>query len=137
MEPWKSTSEPGDACDSTSGEGNDLAASAFVGERRPRAVEDRMRPRMKLPPSSDFSSAMLLHIIYTESAIFLSKKAYASWREIQDEFSDYSTSLGPWETDAVTEYLNNDYLDLAPPAATQVAELLRSNSVLRQLTFLV
>lgn len=78
---------------------------------------------------------MLLHIIYTETAMFLSKKAYPSWRDIQDEFSDYKASLGPWEADAVTEYLQDDYSDLVPSAATQVAELVRSDSVLRQLTF--
>jgi hypothetical protein len=79
---------------------------------------------------------MLLQIIYTETAMFLSKKAYPCWRDIQDEFSDYKASLGPWEADAVTEYLQNDYSDLAPPAATQIAELLQSDSVLLQLTFL-
>ncbi|MGO4396467.1 hypothetical protein AB4Z46_34500 [Variovorax sp. M-6] len=79
---------------------------------------------------------MLLHIIYTETAMFLSKKAYPSWRDIQDEFCDYKTSLGPWEADAVTDYLQDDYPDLMPLAATQVAELVRSDPVLRQLTLL-
>ncbi|MGJ7558366.1 hypothetical protein ACSFBI_30615 [Variovorax sp. RB3P1] len=79
---------------------------------------------------------MLLHVIHTETAMFLSKKAYPSWRDIQDEFSDYKASLGPWEADTVTEYLQNDYSHLAPPAATQVSELVRSDAVVRQLTFL-
>lgn len=48
---------------------------------------------------------MLLQIIYTETAMFLSKKTYPSWRDIQDEFFDYNASLGPWEADVVTEYL--------------------------------
>ena len=80
---------------------------------------------------------MLLHIIYTEAAVFLSKKAYPSWRDIQDEFSDYKSSLGSWTADSVTEYLQDDYSDLMPSAATQVAELIQSDSVFRQLTFLV
>lgn len=80
---------------------------------------------------------MLLHIIYTETAMFLSKKAYPSWREIQDEFCDYKASFGPWEADVVTAYLKDDYPDLMPLAATQVAELVQSESVLRKLTFLV
>lgn len=78
---------------------------------------------------------MPLHIIYTEAAMFLSKKDYSSWREIQDEFSDYKASLGPWEADVVAEYLQHDYSDLVPSAATQVANLLRSDSVLRRVTF--
>ena len=43
--------------------------------------------------------------------------------------------LGPWEVDAVTEYLQNDHPELVPSAGTQVAELVRSEHVLRQLTF--
>ena len=80
---------------------------------------------------------MLLHIIYTESAMYLSKTAYPSWRDVQDEFCDYKASLGPWEVDAVTEYLQNDHPELVPSAGTQVAELVRSEHVLRQLTFSV
>jgi len=79
---------------------------------------------------------MLLHIIYTETAMFLSKKAYPSWRDIQGEYSAYKTSLGPWEADAVTEYLQEEYSDLVPSGAVQVAELVRSDSVQWQLTFL-
>jgi hypothetical protein len=89
------------------------------------------------PPVLQFNGAtMLVHIIYTEAAVFLSKKGYPSWRDIQGEFPDYKASLGPWKADAVTEYLQGDYSDLVPPAATQVAELLRADAVLRQLTFL-
>lgn len=78
---------------------------------------------------------MLLHIIYTETAMFLSKKAYPSWHDIQCEFSDYKASLGPWKADEVTEYLQDDYSNLMPPAATQVADFIQSDTVLRQLTF--
>jgi len=66
----------------------------------------------------------------------LSKKAYPSWRDIQDEFTDYKTSFGPWETDVVTEYLRDEYPDLMPTAAAQVTELIQSDAVLRQLSFL-
>ncbi|MEZ2298649.1 hypothetical protein [Variovorax sp. RCC_210] len=79
---------------------------------------------------------MLLQIIYTETAMFLSKKTYPSWRDIQDEFFDYNASLGPWEADVVTEYLQNGYPDLAPSAAAQIAELLASDCALLRLTFL-
>ena len=80
--------------------------------------------------------SMLLHIIYTETAMFLSKKTYPSWRDIQDEFTDYKASFGPWETDVVTEYLQDDYPDLMPSTAAQVAEIVQSDSVLLQLSFL-
>jgi hypothetical protein len=68
--------------------------------------------------------------------MFLSKKTYPSWRDIQDEFFDYNASLGPWEADVVTEYLQNGYPDLAPSAAAQIAELLASDCALLRLTFL-
>lgn len=65
---------------------------------------------------------MLLHIIHIETAMFLSKKAYSSWRDIQDDFADYKASLGPWEVDAVIAYLQSDHGDLVPSAPVQVAE---------------
>lgn len=96
------------------------------------------RPEAVFPHFALSSTAtMLLHIIYTETAMFLSKKSYPSWRAIQDEFPDYKASFGPWEAESVIEYLQDDYPDLMPPAATQVAELVHSDSVLRQVTFLI
>jgi hypothetical protein len=80
---------------------------------------------------------MLLYIIYTESAMYLSKAAYPFWRGVQDEFCDYKASLGPWEVDAVTEYLQNDHPEVVSSAGIPVAELVRSEHVLRQLRFSV
>jgi hypothetical protein len=36
-----------------------------------------------------------LHIIFTGEQVLVSKKAYASWQEIQVEFDAYKASLGP------------------------------------------
>lgn len=69
-----------------------------------------------------------LHIIYTRSALFLSRKVYASWWVIQAEFADYQTSLGPWPAEEVVDFLREEYPDLWPPAAAQVAALLAGDA---------
>ena len=52
----------------------------------------------------------LLNIIYLRSgSMLLSRKLYRDWREIQDEFEDYQTSLGPWSISEVLEFLQWDY----------------------------
>lgn len=79
---------------------------------------------------------MLLHIIYTQSAMFLSKATYPSWKDIQGEFSDYQSSLGPWEGAAVLDYFQGEYSDFEPSAEAQVTEFLQSDLVLKQLSFL-
>jgi hypothetical protein len=79
--------------------------------------------------------AMKLHIIYTVGSMLLSRKAYASWREIQAEYPDYKTSLGPWSVEQVVEYLQSDYPELSPPASAQVGQLLSSESVSIELSF--
>lgn len=66
---------------------------------------------------------MNLHVIYTESEMLLSKKPYASWREIQDEFATYTTSLGPWTAQEVLEYLRQEHPQLVPSAVAQVQAL--------------
>ncbi|MEP0946301.1 MULTISPECIES: hypothetical protein [Cyanophyceae] len=78
---------------------------------------------------------MELQIIYTETEMLLSKKQYGSWQEIQAEFSDYKTSLGPWPADAVIDYLQTDYPGLDPSPAMQVAELLKATVCCQELTF--
>ncbi len=39
----------------------------------------------------------------------LSKKHYSDWREIQDEYEDYMTSLGPFTEDALADFLLAQY----------------------------
>ena len=66
---------------------------------------------------------MLIHIIFTETEITLSKLEYESFREIQNDFCDYKASLGPWTETEVIDYLNFEYPDLTPKACVQVQKL--------------
>ena len=78
---------------------------------------------------------MNLHIIYTESEMLLSKKQYESWREIQDEYPDFKTSLGPWTTEETEEYLTDEYSKIYPPAAEQVRSFIKSSNTVHVVTF--
>lgn len=70
---------------------------------------------------------MKLHIVYTETAVLLSKKSYISWKEIQNDFSEYKASLGPWSIEEVTLYLDDEYPNIAESAATQISAFLISS----------
>lgn len=52
--------------------------------------------------------------------MLLSKHPYQSWGEIQNQYPDYMTSLGPWEEDTVIEYLADEYPELSPHPQEQV-----------------
>ena len=83
------------------------------------------------------SSSPPLHIIYTRSALFLSRRAYASWWAIQAEFADYQTALGPLPVEEVVDFLREEYPDLWPPAAAQVAALLAGDAEQVAISFAV
>lgn len=76
-----------------------------------------------------------IHIIYAGTRILLSRKPYLSWREIQEEFCDYSASLGPWSEVEVTEFLSDEYQMLMPSAATQVSAFIDSDAVIKEVSF--
>lgn len=78
---------------------------------------------------------MNLHIIYTESAVLLSKKQYKLWREIQDEYSDYKASLDPWTSEEIEEYLADEYSKIYPAAAEQVRGFIKASNTVHVLTF--
>jgi len=78
---------------------------------------------------------MNITIIYLETEILLSKEAYKSWREIQDLYENYKTSLGPWSKDDVIDYLNDEYNSLDPSAKTQIDNLANSPMSTMRLTF--
>jgi hypothetical protein len=78
---------------------------------------------------------MQLTLIYTESNFLISKKQYLSWREIQDEYPDYKTSLGPWSVDEVIEYLAEEYSTLNPSALEQVNNFLADAVLFKVITF--
>lgn len=79
---------------------------------------------------------MDLHVIYTRSdRILLSRRRYESWRQIQDEITDYMASLGPWSLEDTVAYLGYERLGLDPSAAEQVTTLLASADPIIELKF--
>lgn len=80
-------------------------------------------------------SSTRLHIIYTETEMLLSNRAYESWRVIQDEYVTYKASLGPWSADDVIEFLADEYPKLAPSASSQVTTFLAGTVDTHVLTF--
>lgn len=91
-----------------------------------------MRPRrltLKITP-------MKLHIIYTVSGMFLSKKRYDSWHEIQHEYPDYKASLGPWSIEETEEYLKQEYPGIDPLPSEQVGDFVKSTDTVRDISFL-
>ena len=78
---------------------------------------------------------MHLTLIYTESNLLLSKKQYSSWREIQDEYSDYKTSLGPWSVGEVIEFLTEEYSNLNPSAREQINNFVEDAAIIKTLGF--
>lgn len=78
---------------------------------------------------------MKLHLIYLETRMLLSKKHYESWREIQDEYPDYKTSLGPWNIEESIEFLAEEYSGIAPCASEQVRSLINSSSMTCEVRF--
>ena len=78
---------------------------------------------------------MQLHIIYTETDMLLTKHRYASWRDIQDAYPAYKTSLGPWDHEEVIGFLVDDYSQVFPPAREQVLALLHSADETKPVTF--
>jgi len=78
---------------------------------------------------------MNITIIYLENEMLISKKEYYSWREIQDEYETFKTSLGPWSAEDVIEYLSDEYTDIYPEAATQVGGLVNSSIQVAKVTF--
>ncbi len=78
---------------------------------------------------------MELHLIYTDSNVVLSKKKYADWVQIQEDFPDYKTSLGPWNLDEMIDFLNGEYDNLLPSASAQVNDLSSSSVITKELSW--
>lgn len=51
------------------------------------------------------------HIVYCKSKVLLDRNPYRSWREIQNAYSDYMTSLGPWTLNEIIDFLAQDFGD--------------------------
>tara|TARA_Y100000588_G_scaffold97447_1_gene105852 strand:- start:54075 stop:54317 length:243 start_codon:yes stop_codon:yes gene_type:complete len=78
---------------------------------------------------------MGIFIIHTQDSMLLSKKAYESWKEIQDHYPDYMASLGPWSAEEVIDYLHDEYSDLSPEASIQVKSLIDGKEECLELVF--
>ena len=80
---------------------------------------------------------MDLHVIYTRSdRTFLSRRQYESWQQIQDEITDYVTSLGPWSPEEMVEYLGHEHPGLDPSPVEQVSTFLASIELIVELKFM-
>jgi hypothetical protein len=49
------------------------------------------------------------HLVFCRSRTVLTKKGYADWRQVQDEYEDYMTSLGPCSEAEWVEYFADEY----------------------------
>ena len=78
---------------------------------------------------------MKITIIYLENEMLISKKQYDSWRQIQDEYPAFKSSLGPWSEEDVVSYLKSEYSSLNPKASEQTASLLVGDDVSLTLEF--
>jgi hypothetical protein len=77
----------------------------------------------------------MLHILYTETEVLLSKRTDATWREFQDTHPTFKTSLDPWNAHDVVAFLAEKYPNLVPSPDVQVAEFLASPRESAQLRF--
>lgn len=67
----------------------------------------QLRPMDTEPPQ------VVAHYVLLDHDVLLTKRRYESWREIQDAWPDYKTSLGPWSEQDLIEYLEDDFPDEA------------------------
>ena len=65
----------------------------------------------------------------------LSKKRYSSWREIQDEYDDYMTSLEFATIDEIEDYLDREYPTLEPSAKAQIASFIALDIETKEITW--
>ncbi len=70
-----------------------------------------------------------MYIVITARAVILSKQEYPSFREIQTDFDDYVSSLGPWSSEEIIDYLEFEYPDIVPQAKEQVEALVKSEQL--------
>ncbi|MDQ2731816.1 MAG: hypothetical protein M3Y56_09175 [Armatimonadota bacterium] len=73
------------------------------------------------------------HIVYCELRMLLDRTRYESWRDIQDAYPDYKTSLGPWSEADIVEFFADDRgIDDSrwPFTRRAIAEFFRSRSQL-------
>jgi hypothetical protein len=67
-------------------------------------------------------------IVHTRRGMFLTKKHYDSWRDAQDEFADYMTSLGPYSVEELIDYLDIEYPSSKPFERIEIEEFIADPS---------
>ena len=61
-------------------------------------------------PPSVVPARPRVHLVHLRpEGMVLTKKPYAGWREIQDAYPDYMTSVGPFDEDGLVDYLRSEY----------------------------
>lgn len=70
-----------------------------------------------------------MFIVLTEKEVVITKQDYQSFREIQNDFFDLVTSLGPWTPEEVVDYLETEYPDISLSLKEQVDELQKSEHI--------
>ncbi|MBI1322853.1 hypothetical protein GC170_06675 [bacterium] len=56
------------------------------------------------------SEQPLAHLVFLRrSSVLLVKRPEADWRQLQDEYDEYMTSLGPWPEADICEYFSIEY----------------------------
>ena len=73
---------------------------------------------------------MGVYVIYLADTIILTRQVYPDgWREIQNKYPDFKSSLGPWSKEDVKDYIKNEYSDEWPKLKNKVIEFLNNDAL--------
>jgi hypothetical protein len=50
-----------------------------------------------------------LHIVFLEDRTLITKRPVGDWREFQNLYADFKTSLGPWTAEQVIDFVETEY----------------------------
>lgn len=68
--------------------------------------------RDELESHGEVRIANMAHLLFLRSGrLLLVKRPDADWRQLQDEYADYMTSLGPWTDEEIATYFTDDYTE--------------------------
>ena len=91
-----------------------------------KSVTDLLAPNWRINMSQTE-----LHIVFLRAGpMVLTKKPYQSWREIQDEYEDYMTSLGPWLATDVLTFIKEEYPTDPPFTRSQIDTFMASDDLI-------
>ena len=85
-----------------------MGGTLFLVRRAARAPDDVEAFTGRMSERSSQGSP--LHLVYLRSGgMVVTSRPYSGWREIQDEYEDYMTSLGPWTEEELLDFLQAEY----------------------------